>query len=234
MSSIVLTLDRSDLRNRKKHGGRDRFHPGLENIAEMSDDAFLYVRHPDHPAEEGFDRRSANIGKTARVDEIETGKIRIDVERKTVKAYPSSNGDSDETDLFAPDPHPSVSPVTRPEYTRIAERSEHYFLEPIDETCNTRSAFPDIDDRITDELARAVIGYIPSPFSRMAAYPPGFEDAFAYPEVFLLPSSSEGKHVGVFDQTKRVRTRKTCSCDMNALLKRGALREGHRSKIDGE
>jgi hypothetical protein len=107
------------------------------------------------------ERRHAAVGDAARDDVVEHREVGIDVEGEAVARAPTCDLDADRGDLLGVDPHagePRLGVGFDPE---IGQRADEHGLElahvghDIAETVAPRGKR---DDRIADELARAVIG----------------------------------------------------------------------------
>ena len=115
----------------------------------------------------------------------EAGEIGGDVEREAVRRDPSATAHADRRDLLLADPHsgaPGRASRVKPEMPRAANQRVLEVAQVAVRSCGPRAQ---IDDRIADELPRAVIGHVP------AAIALGDRDAAA-PRLGIVDSTWSG------------------------------------------
>ena len=88
--------------------------------------------------------------------------VGIDVQRKSVHAYPFLNTQPDSADLFSFDPNPRVTLIPIRFDRKISQGSYHDLFEAPNVEVNVAPLAPQVENRVTHELPRAMIGDIAS------------------------------------------------------------------------
>ena len=109
---------------------------------------------------------NALVGDSARDNSAEVRQVGRDVDREAVERHPALHADPDRADLglvgAVPGPDPDPPRFAARGDPEVGERGDHQPLERMDEAANVLAALFQVEDEITDALARAVIGVAPA------------------------------------------------------------------------
>ncbi len=130
--------------------------------AEMWLDAFGDIAHADLPAALLRDARHLDTDDAARRDRGKRCEIAADVEREAVHADPAAHADADRGDLLPPDPYARLPRAASGGDAIIGEQRDEHVFEAAEVTVQILSAHAQVEDRVADQLARSVIGGLPT------------------------------------------------------------------------
>src|SRR5512140_1796891 len=101
--------------------------------------------------------------KTAGDDPVEVGQIRVDVESKTVHGHPATYFLPDSGDLIALDPDTGESLFTGSFNSKLPKGEDDHIFEASQIPVKVEEVIVQVDNGISDDLSRTVIGNISSP-----------------------------------------------------------------------
>lgn len=130
------------------------------------------------------------------------GKVRVDVEGKSVISDPPLHADSYRGDLLIPDPHPGkpIDPV-RGDAERCQDLDKGG-LEASDEKVDV--GFLEQDNRIPHELAGTVVRDVATTGDPLQRDPFPCKRLFRHKEIRLVPRTAQGVNVGMCEKEERV------------------------------
>ena len=139
---------RKAVKDRGKGGNRRVFH----------------LNHWNWPAKKLAQGCDAFVGDPARDNQPELVEVGRHIERKPVAGDPAGNPDADRRQLFQPargiDPGAGEPCLPRGHDTERRRDANHDILEVADIPVHVEAVGPQIQDRIADELTRAVEGHV--------------------------------------------------------------------------
>lgn len=112
----------------------------------------------DGSSEQAVERRDTSVRNAARNDQIEVLQIGRDVEREPVARHPSRDPDADRRQLLASDPDAGQAVDTAGVDAVVGSGANQDLLDVADVSVDVLSIGFQIDNRITDDLSRAVVG----------------------------------------------------------------------------
>jgi hypothetical protein len=126
-----------------------------------------------------------------------------------MKADASTNRDSDTPDFCAADPDPSIEAVSFPPKAPIKEDTDHDFLKILNEIDDFIAGVPQVHDGIKNELARAVIGNISSPFHVDHFNTLSLQKGLRNFQVLKTTPSAQGEHGRMFKAQNQILFKET-------------------------
>ena len=143
----------------------------VEYVAEMPDDCVLYVLQRHGMPEQCLERCDAVLGDATGNDEPKEIEVGVHVECEPMAGHPARDADADCPDLLrsARRSHPRARQSGNPArcHAEIRADADHQLLEIPNVSVHIAAIWLEVDDRITHELPRAVIGHI-APATRFA------------------------------------------------------------------
>ena len=120
----------------------------------------FHLSHWDWPAKKLVQGCNPFVGDPARDNQPELIEVSRHIEREPVAGDPAGNPDADRRELFQParrfDPHAGEPLLPHGRDTERRSDANHDFLEVADISVHVEAVGPQIEDRIADELTRAV------------------------------------------------------------------------------
>src|SRR5690349_20298991 len=126
----------------------------------MPGETVLGLTHAGVPAQLRGKRRDALVRDAAGHDQVEEIDVGRDIERESVTRNPAGNADADRADLFITNPGAAES-LHAPGLESVARAdTDHHFLEVANVAMHVAPIGIEVDDRITHQLAGAVVGHV--------------------------------------------------------------------------
>jgi hypothetical protein len=123
-----------------------------------------HVGGRDGPAGLPGERRERCVSEPAGVEEVVDAQVEVDVEGQAVARHPARAAHADRGDLALACPDAAgVRALERaPVDVVLGERGDQRLLERADVAAQVAAASGEVEDRVADELARAVVGRAPA------------------------------------------------------------------------
>src|ERR1051325_533001 len=178
------------------------FQTHLENICEARDDTVFDLAHLKL-APQQFLHRSDGLA-LASDDEIEEAEVCVDVESEAVCRHPACDVDADGGDLARSGMHAGQSLDAKALNTEIRDGAHQDFFQITYVAVNVLALRAQVDDRIADELAQAVIGDFTSAIGLEDGDAALFNHILRHEYASGLCAAPEGQRVRVLDEKQRV------------------------------
>lgn len=211
-----------------------------EKLAEVVRETRTDFVERDGTLEKFFERGGFAAGNTTGNDEVEVAQVGSNVVSKTVRGNPAAEMHADCGELFFRDiagrlnPNAGFSGDAIRSDAEIRRGTDHGFLEGANVPVDIAADAIEIEDRITDELAGAVIGNITAAigFSKLDSFLA--KNMFGGEEIFLAGVAAEGEDVRVLAEEKDVFNPSGFAGGDNALLEFVGCIPGADSEIADE
>ena len=119
--------------------------------------------------------------------------------------HPFRDPDPDRRDLVSADPDPGVGWVSAAGDAKIGQRSDQRFFDPPDVLVDIFAKTIEVDDRVPDQLARAVVGDVAAAIDPPDRGAGRRERRFIEQNVFGVAASPQGVDVGMLEEDQGIR-----------------------------
>jgi len=148
-------------------------------------------------------RRLDTVDAT-RNDQVERGQIHVHVQREAMASHPPIEMNANRGDLSPGDPDPRSTDPTTSSDPKEREGLDQDPFELPKVSVQVATMIGQIQDRVSHQLARAVIGHVATPLHFEKADPQSGQGRLGHQEMAFLPSAPKGDHGGVLEQQQEV------------------------------
>src|SRR6185437_15466908 len=188
---------------------RDGLWFALEDFGEMSGEARAGFIKRDGMAKRAFERRGAFVFYAAWNYEIEVAEVCGDIECKTVRRDPAAKVHAQGGELFFAlrriDPDAMAAENAARGETVVGGREDHHLFELLDVPADVALVLREVENRIADDLAGAVVGDVAAAVCLMEFDVHLAQDIRVGEKIFALTVAPERDDVWVLAEEEHIR-----------------------------
>ena len=191
---------------------------GVEQIRERAGHDVFDVLHHDFAVELAGQRGDGLVADPTGDDHVEVREVGVHVEREAVHGDPAADSNADRADLAVADPGAVQARDPRRGDAQVGARANHRLFEQLHVAADVTAVGVEVDDRVADELAGAVVGDVAAAAGLVDFEAARAEELGRHEHVIDLGGATQREDRLVLEQEQRVRDLAALPRGLQALL----------------